>query len=142
MEQLITFMSSHALLSGIWIGLVLLITFMTIKIKLSPIKQLSPQELTFIVNRENGVVVDIRPDKDFKASNIVDSVHFAFEKVAKNDFVSLEKYKDRPIIVVCAAGLTAGRAASALMKSGFGQVSVLKGGLNAWVGAGLPLAKK
>ncbi|MGJ8693210.1 MAG: rhodanese-like domain-containing protein [Thalassotalea sp.] len=142
MEELITFISSHALLSGIWLGLVVLITFMTIKIKLSPIKQLSPQELTFIVNRENGVVVDIRSEKDFKTSHIVDSVHLSLEKVNKNELTSLEKYKDRPIIVVCAAGMTANRASGLIMKAGFAQVSMLKGGLNAWTSAGLPLAKK
>ncbi|WP_448249818.1 rhodanese-like domain-containing protein [Thalassotalea agariperforans] len=142
MEQFITFAGNHPLLSAIWAVLVVLIIFTTIKMKLSPIKQLSPQELTFLVNRENGVVIDIRSEKDFKASHIVDAVHFANDKVNNNDFVSLEKYKDRPIIVVCAAGMTAGKASSALFKAGFANVNVLKGGLNAWLSAGLPLAKK
>lgn len=142
MEQLITFVSNNALLSGIWGGLVILIIATTIKMKLSPIKQLSPQELTFLVNRENGVVLDIRPEKDFKVSHIIDSVHFSNDKINSNDFVSLEKYKDRPIIVVCAAGMTAGKASATLAKSGFANVSILKGGLNTWIGASLPLAKK
>lgn len=142
MEQFITFVGNNALLSGVWIGLVILIIAISIKIKLSPIKQLSPQELTFSVNKENALVVDIRPENDFKTSHIIDSVHLPFERVNKNEFSSLEKHKDRPIIVVCAAGVTAGRAATLLAKAGFAQVSLLKGGINAWTGAGFPLAKK
>ena len=142
MEQVITFAGNHPLLSGSWVVLVLLIIFTTIKMKLSPIKQLSPQELTFLVNRENGLVVDIRPEKDFKTSRIIDSVHLPNEKVNSSDFTSLEKHKDRPIIVVCAAGMTASRAATLLSKAGFAKVSLLKGGLNSWLSAGLPLAKK
>ena len=142
MEPFITFASNHPLLSTIWCALVILIIFTTIKMKLSPIKQLSPQELTFLVNRENGIVIDVRTEKDFKTSHIVDSVHFANEKVSSNDFVSLEKYKDRPIIVVCTAGMTAGKVSSALFKAGFANVNILKGGINSWLSAGLPLAKK
>ena len=142
MEQLITFVSNNALLSGIWIGLVILIIATTIKMKLSPIKQLSPQELTFLVNRENGVVIDIRAEKEFKTSHIIDSVNFSNEKINSNEFVSLEKYKDRPIIVVCATGMTASKASTLLFKSGFTNVSLLKGGLNSWISANLPLAKK
>jgi rhodanese-related sulfurtransferase len=94
-----------------------------------------------LVNKEQGVVVDIRSEKDFKASRIIDSIRLPLEKANKNDFSALEKNKDKPIIVVCAAGLTATKVANQLSKAGFSQVSLLKGGLNAWVGAGLPVAK-
>lgn len=142
MDQLIEFASGQALLSGVWIGLVVLIIVATIKIKMSPIKQISPQELTILVNRENGVVVDTRTDKDFKTSRIIDAQHLNSEKVNKNDFTSLEKNKDKPIIVVCTAGISAVKVANQLFKAGFTNVSVLKGGMNAWLGAGLPVVKK
>jgi len=109
---------------------------------MSPIKQISPQQLTFLVNREEGKVVDIRAEKEFKLGHILDSLHLASEKANKNDFSSLEKHKDKPIIVVCAAGMTAAKVAEQLFKAGFTKVSLLKGGMNAWVNAGLPVAKK
>ncbi|NMP30529.1 rhodanese-like domain-containing protein [Thalassotalea sp. M1531] len=142
MEQLMVFAGNHPLLSTVWVGLVVAILAISIMLKMSPIKQLSPQELTFLVNKESGVIVDIRPEKDFKVSRIIDSVHLPLEKANKNDFSSLEKHKDKPIIVVCAAGLTATKVANQIAKAGFSQVSLLKGGLNAWVGAGLPVTKK
>ena len=57
------------------------------------------------------------------------------------DFSALEKEKNKPIIVVCMAGVTASGVASKLVKQGFESVSLLQGGMNAWIGAGLPIVK-
>ncbi|AWB56339.1 rhodanese-like domain-containing protein [Colwellia sp. Arc7-D] len=141
MDQLITFAMSQPLLSGAWLVIVLMIIVITIKIQMSPIKQLSTQQMTFLINRESGVVVDSRSEKDFKAGHIVDAVHLGNEKVSKNDFTSLEKHKDKPIIVVCSAGLSASKVANQLAKAGFTKVSILKGGMSAWLSAGLPVTK-
>jgi rhodanese-related sulfurtransferase len=141
-DQLFIFASSEPLLSTAWVVILLLIIFTTVKMKLSPIKQVSPQEMTFLMNREDGVVIDIRNEKEFKTSHILDAKHLPAEKVTNNDFASLEKDKDKPIIVVCTAGMSASKVASQLMKAGFSQVNLLKGGMNAWVSAGLPVAKK
>jgi rhodanese-related sulfurtransferase len=138
MEQYITFLGNHPMLSAVWFALFVLIVFTTIKMKMSPIKIISPQELTFLVNRENGVVLDIRDDKAFKAGHIIDSKHLK----DKNDFSALESDKDKPIIVVCNAGISAQSVATQLLKAGFNQVSVLKGGISAWISAGLPVVKK
>jgi len=142
MEQLITLANNHPMLSAAWVAIVVMIIVTSIKIKMSPIKQVSPQELTFLVNKNEGLVIDIRAEKDFKASHILDAKLFSTEKANNNDFVTLEKYKDKPIIVVCAAGMTASKVASQLLKAGFTQVHLLKGGMNAWQSAGLPTAKK
>jgi rhodanese-related sulfurtransferase len=141
MDQLITFAMSQPLLSTVWLVLVLMIIVITIKIQMSPIKQLTTQQMTFLVNRESGIVVDTRSEKDFKAGHIVDAIHLNSEKVSKNDFTSLEKHKDKPIIVVCSAGISASKVANQLAKSGFPRVSLLKGGMGAWHSAGLPVTK-
>ena len=70
MDQFITFAMSQPLLSAAWLVIVLMIIVITIKIQMSPIKQLSTQQMTFLVNRESGVVVDSRSEKDFKAGHI------------------------------------------------------------------------
>lgn len=142
MEQFSTFLANHPMLSAAWVGIFVAIIVTSIRIKMSPIKQLSPQDLTFAVNREDGVVVDIRSEKEFKNSHILDAKHISTEKVNNNDFAALEKHKDKPIIVVCAAGISASKVANQLLKAGFTKASLLKGGMNAWTGAGLPVAKK
>ncbi len=141
MEQFITFASNNGLLSAVWVALVVMIIVTTIKINLSPVKQISPQDLTFLMNREQGVALDVRTEKDFKTSHILDAVSLSNDKITKNGFSSLEKHKDNPIIVVCSAGLSAAKVANDLHKAGFARVSVLKGGMGAWTGAGLPVAK-
>ena len=141
MEQFILFVNNNAVLSAAWFAIVLMIIFTTVKMKMSPIKQLSAQELTFLVNRKDGIVVDVRSDGDFKKSHILDAKHLSSEKVNNNDFASLENCKDKPIIVVCAAGMTASKVANQLLKAGFNQVSLLKGGMNAWINASMPVAK-
>lgn len=142
MEQLMAFASNHPLLSLAWVGIFIALIVVSVLVAMSPLKKISPQALTFLVNREEGVVVDIRAANEFKKSRILDSINFSMEKANKNDFASLENHKDKPIIVVCAAGMTATKVANQLLKAGFKNVSLLKGGMNAWVGAGLPVAKK
>jgi len=142
MDQLLTFAMSQPLLSTAWLAIVLMIIGLTIKIQMSPIKQLTTQEMTYLVNRESGVVVDTRSDKDFKDGHIVDAIPLNNDKVSKNDFSSLEKHKEDPIIVVCSAGISASKVASQLAKAGFTRVNILKGGMSAWLTAGLPTTKK
>lgn len=142
MEQFSSFLAGNPMLSAAWGGIFIAIIVTTIRIKMSPIKQLSPQDLTFAMNREDGVVLDIRAEKDFKNSHIIEAKHITAEKLKNNDFAALEKYKDKPIIVVCAGGITASKVADQLLKAGFNKASLLKGGMNAWIGAGLPVVKK
>lgn len=142
MEQYITFASNNPVLSLAWVAIATMLVVTSIRIKMSKVKQISPQELTFLVNREEGVVVDIRNEKEFRGGHIIDSKHVPSDKIKNNDLASLEKYKDKPIIVVCAAGMTASAAANTLVKQGYSQVNLLKGGLNSWVNASLPLSKK
>ena len=142
MEQFITFASNNGMLSAVWVALVVMIIVVTIKIKFSPVKQISSQELTFLMNREQGVALDIRSEKDFNTNHILDAISLSNEKIKKNGFTSLEKHKENPIIVVCSAGISAVKVANDLHKTGFSRVSVLKGGMGAWTGAGLPVTKK
>lgn len=138
MEQYIEFITNNPILSVIWVVIVLLIINGWIKSKFSAIKQINPQQLTLIINREDGLVVDIRGQKEFNTGHIAGAVHLNPEKAKSSDFSSLEKHKSKPIIVVCAAGMTASSAATAMHKAGFEHVNVLSGGMGAWQSASLP----
>ena len=141
MAQFIEFLGNHPILSLLWIAIVVMLVINIIQSKLSPIKQISPQELTFIMNKQEGVVVDIRPDGEFKKGHILGAKRLSQEKANKSEFATVEKYKSSPIIVVCAMGMTANKAAQNLLKAGFTQVNVLKGGMQSWTGANLPVSK-
>ncbi|MDN3652405.1 rhodanese-like domain-containing protein [Thalassotalea ponticola] len=141
MDQFLTFIANNQLLAMLWLAIATLLVVSIIKSKLSKINEINPHELTLLVNRENGVIVDIRNDGEFKKGHIIGSKSLALDKINENNFQGLENSKDKPIIVVCTAGISAVKAANALAKAGFEKVSVLKGGFNAWQSANLPIAK-
>ena len=66
-----------------------------------------------------------------------DALHIPLSQI-KDRADELAKYASRPVIVYCARGVRSSGAASALAKLGFARVLELRGGLQAWVDAGLP----
>ncbi len=141
MAQLIEFIGNHLLLSAVWFVLVVVIIASWLKSMFSAIKAITPTELTLLVNREDAVVVDIRTDSEFAKGHITDAKHLPLAKIEQQQLAGLEKKKDAPIIVVCQAGMSANKAATALAKQGFTKVSILQGGMGAWTGASLPVVK-
>jgi rhodanese-related sulfurtransferase len=80
-------------------------------------------------------------EKEFKAGHILGSRQLKAEELKNGNFAKLENSKDKPIIVVCAMGVSAKKTAAQLLKVGFEKVTVLKGGMNAWQSASLPVSK-
>lgn len=141
MDQIIEFAGNNVILAGVWVALVLAIIYSFVAGSLSPIKEIGTHEATMLMNKDDAIVVDIRPPAEFKKGHILGAKQLKSEQITKADFTSLEKHKGKPIIVVCAMGMTAKKTASSMLKSGFDNVSVLKGGMNTWQGASLPVAK-
>lgn len=102
-------------------------------------KSLSNRELTGLVNREEGVVLDVRAKKEFDAGHIVDSLNIPHDKLVSR-LGELEKYKGKTIAVVDAMGQHAGTACRELQKAGF-TAAKLSGGISSWRGENLPVVK-
>lgn len=141
MEQLIEFASNHMMLAGIWVALVLMLIYSYVITILSPIKELSTHEATLLINKEDAVILDTRPAKEFRSGHILQARQLKPEALREKNFSALENNKDKPIIVVCAMGNSARAVATSLLKAGFQKVFVLKGGMNAWQSASLPVSK-
>ncbi|MGI9141881.1 MAG: rhodanese-like domain-containing protein, partial [Fluviibacter sp.] len=62
-------------------------------------------------------------------------------KELPNQLTKLEKYRKKPVVVVCAAGQRSAAACRLLSKAGFEDVSQIEGGIQAWEKAGLPLKR-
>lgn len=103
-------------------------------------QELTPAQLTLLVNREDALVVDMSPIADFEKAHIPGSRHVAPSQFDPENKV-LAKVRDRPVVVVCRNGITAGPAARRLVKAGFSRVHVLSGGVSQWQAAELPLVK-
>jgi len=141
MDQLIEFASNNFILAGIWVALIAMLIFSYISAWTSSVKELSTHEATLLINKNDAIVLDTRPAKEFNAGHILGARQIKPEEVREKNFKKLENSKDKPIIVVCAMGNQARGTANAMLKDGFANVSVLKGGMNAWQSASLPVSK-
>jgi rhodanese-related sulfurtransferase len=139
MEQFITFVMHHWLLCLGFLVVLILVILEESRGALLGVPRISPQEATRLLNHEDAVVVDVREATAYDGGHILSAVNVPQNKL-ENELPQLEKLKDKPLIVVCAAGQESFKAANKLRKPGF-KVYVLAGGLNAWRNAGLPLVK-
>jgi rhodanese-related sulfurtransferase len=103
--------------------------------------KVSPLQATLMINREDAVVVDVREPNEFAAGHVPNARHIPAGAVDKR-LAELDRYKDKPVIVVCQSGNRSSAACSALRKSGFEKVYNLAGGIAAWEQAGMPVTKK
>lgn len=93
-----------------------------------------------LLNRENGVVVDVCEPKEFSAGHVPNAINLPLSSL-KDRMRDLEKHKNKPIIVSCRSGNRSLKAAVILRKHGFATVYNLAGGLQAWERDNLPLEK-
>jgi rhodanese-related sulfurtransferase len=140
MQGLLAFAQQNLLLSLALAGLTLALVVTEVMRLFRGFKGVSPAQLTELINREDALVVDLRGQGDFEKGHIMGSKHVLPSQVEPEGKL-LAKAKESPVVLVCAAGMTASGVAEKLVKAGFKKVSVLDGGVGSWTAAGLPLAK-
>lgn len=126
----------------LWVALViiiLLIIFEEMRGKMGGMPRLSSQELTQMINHDEGVVFDIRDKQAFESGHILGSINLPLTGAEPN-LKKLEGYKDKAIIIIHNGTAIPGTIV-ALSKNGY-KIYTLMGGLTAWREAGLPLIKK
>jgi rhodanese-related sulfurtransferase len=136
LAQLIEFATNHYVLSGCFAFLLLLLIVTELR---KGGQSLSSRELTALVNSDQGLVLDVRNQKDFSAGHIVDALNIPFDKLSSR-IAELEKHKAKTIIVVDAMGQHAGSVARDLKKAGY-TAAKLAGGIASWRGDNLPVVK-
>ncbi|OOR98902.1 rhodanese-like domain-containing protein [Haemophilus paracuniculus] len=141
-QQLQQFVASNTIMVVAWVALLVAVIFNFYKGATSKFKIIENAQATQLVNKEDGVIIDLRSDAEFGAGHIVDSVHVLPSDIKANKVQTIEKYQDRPVILVDANGFTASSSANLLTKQGFNKVYVLKEGILGWRVANLPLVKK
>lgn len=137
MARFFEFLVNHWILTALWLGIfITLIAYL----KLKAGKSISPQQATLLINREDGIVVDIRERKDFEKGHIVDALNIPLAKLGERH-KELEKHKEKPVIVVCQLGQHSGAAVKTLQEKGFTRVSRMSGGMTEWQSQSLPVVK-
>ena len=137
MEQVFEFIGNHMLLAT---ALVVLLIALVVTENKRGGQSVSTHEATKLINREKAIVLDLRPQAEFKSGHIVDALNIPYASLSGH-LTELEKYKDRPIILVCKMGQHSGAAAKILMKAGYNQVTRMAGGMAEWGSSNLPVVK-
>ena len=96
-------------------------------------------EAVRLINREKAVLIDVSEPAEYAASHAVGARSVPLGGLEKS--ANLPKNKALPLVVICATGARATRAAATLKKLGFDNAQALAGGLAAWREANLPLEK-
>ena len=139
MQNILLFMQNHMALSAALVAISLLLIILEfIKLRRGT-QQLTPAEAVQLFNHQNAAIIDLRSSDLFSSGHIVDSVSIPLSDLTKQP-QKADKFKSRPIVLVCATGQESQRAATILNAQGL-NAQILAGGIQAWRTADMPLIK-
>lgn len=101
---------------------------------------ITPEAAVQLINREKAVVVDVSEADEFAAGHITNARNIPVNDLEKR-LPEVVKNKALPLVLVCANGARAARAAGVAKTLGYEKAVVLGGGLRAWKEANLPVEK-
>lgn len=104
-------------------------------------REIDAQHAVRLINYEDALVLDVRDDSEYAGGHPPNAKHIPVESI-KDHWKELEKFKEKPVIVIFTPGLRAGQAGTLLRKNGFARVFNLSGGIDTWRRENLPLVKK
>ncbi|MBK1712207.1 rhodanese-like domain-containing protein [Rubrivivax gelatinosus] len=97
----------------------------------------APNEAVRLINREKGVLIDVCEPDEYDKGHAVGARNIPLGALA--DAKGLPGNKTLPILLLCASGARAGRAAAQLRKAGYEKAVAVAGGNAGWREANLPL---
>lgn len=142
MERILEFTGNHTLLVFGLVTSFLLVVFSELRRKASGVKNVEAAAAVKLMNND-AAVLDLRSAESFGRGHIVNARNVPSDELEAR-LNKLEHLKSKPVVVVCDAGITSNKAVDTLRKAGFESVYGLKGGMNGWSQAGMPVvtAKK
>ncbi|MDJ0748086.1 MAG: rhodanese-like domain-containing protein [Woeseiaceae bacterium] len=137
MDRIPEFVSNNLLLSAALVVSFFLVVFSELRRKASGLINIEPTDAVKLINND-ALVVDIRSPDAYGRGHIVNARNIPSDEL-DGKIASLEKYKSKPVVAVCEAGISSTRIVNKLRQSGFESAYGLKGGMNGWAQAGLPV---
>ena len=104
-------------------------------------KKIEPNELTRLVNKENSILIDLRKKEDYENGHIMTALNYPHQEF-DNQMHELDKFKERPIILVCDMGRNSANIGEKLKKAEFEKTFRLNGGMMTWTQENLPVVQK
>ena len=142
MAQLFEFIGNHPILCLVFLVLLVLLFGNEVRSRIYGVAKTSVQQAVAMQGRNAAQLVDLRDDTAYAAGHILGAKQFSFEQLKAKQAQPLNKYKDKPIILIDSLGHQAVAAGAMLSKQGFKPLYTLAGGQAAWEGQHMPLDKK
>ena len=108
--------------------------------KLGGGQEVSTLEATRRMNQGGSLVLDVGDAAEYAAGHLPGARNIPVGDLDKR-IDEIRKFQSKPVLVSCRSGARAGAACRVLKGAGFTDVAALKGGINAWREASLPVEK-
>ncbi len=102
--------------------------------------KVSVLQATQLLNQSKGMILDVREATEFSTGHLRDAKNIPLKELS-NRLAELDKFKSKPVIVVCQTGARSAKAVAQLKKAGFTEAFSLDGGVTGWQAQGLPIVK-
>ena len=139
MEQIVTFLGQHMVLTTALIVVLVVTIGNELVIAARSGHKLTPLDAVRLINDRDPIIVDVRSAGDFKKSHLKRAVNLPISRLSEAESI-IGNDKSRPLLLYCALGTAANSARDKLLQQGWTEVFPMRGGLNAWQGANLPVA--
>jgi rhodanese-related sulfurtransferase len=140
MQQLIDFCLRHWELCLAFVAILIVLAGTELRGRLTGFKAVSPQEATFLINREDALVLDLRTDDLFTKGHIVNAINIPLVDLVTK-LGQLAKFKGKPLILVVNGTQAPTKVDALLEEGGFSKICYLQGGMAAWQSASFPVVK-
>jgi len=141
MQQVIEFAGNHTMLVAAFVIVLGMLISSEISRLTRGFDDISPADVTRLMNHETAVMLDIRTAAENREGHIIDSKHIPTTELIKR-INELDKDKQNHVIAYCRSGNRSIAACKILKKHGFENVHNLGGGIMAWESANLPITRK
>ena len=141
MGQLTEFIARHWLLVTAFVTVLIVLFVIEVRSRAIGGKcRLTYYQTIRLINNEKAVVVDIRDSQSYSKGHITNAVNIPATELDKH-LQHLEKYKQQPIIIVCAIGKKSAHFMDKLYKQRYKRVYIMIGGMSAWNNANIPVVR-
>ncbi len=138
--SMIQFVEANWMLVLVFVASGAMLLWPFIQRPLSTTREVGALQATQLINRQDALMLDLRELKEYEGGRVPNALHIPQSQLADR-IQELGKFTARPLVAYGDRGMVGRGATAALTKLGFKQVYLLRGGVRAWVDAGLPLEK-
>lgn len=103
-----------------------------------PYRDVRPSEAKAAMEERGAVLLDVREAREWRTGHAPEARHIPLAQLSAR---AQELPRNREVFVVCRSGSRSARAAK-MLSAQRGDVANVKGGMNAWVRAGLPVVAR